>query len=56
MNYTTEMEKALMQSHKMGYAVYSRNHEKRMEVEKNREEDYQKSKQLFAELDRKMNG
>ncbi|MGD6794498.1 hypothetical protein [Metabacillus indicus] len=56
MNYTTEMEKALMQSHKMGYAVYSRNHEKRMEVEKNREEDYQKSKQLFAELDRKING
>jgi hypothetical protein len=50
------MEKALMQSHKMGYAVYSRNHEKRMEVEKNRDEDYQKSKQLFAELDRKING
>jgi len=44
-----------MQSHGMGYAVYSRNHEKRMEVEKNREQDYLKSKRLFAELERKMN-
>lgn len=44
-----------MQSHGMGYAVYSRNHEKRMEVEKNREHDYLKSKRLFAELERKMN-
>ncbi|WP_219621106.1 hypothetical protein [Bacillus sp. UMB0893] len=49
------MEKALMQSHGMGYAVYSRNHEKRMEVEKNREKDYQKSKMIFAVLERKMN-
>ena len=44
-----------MQSHKMGYAVYSRNHKKRMEVEKNREKDYQQSKHLFEVLDRKMN-
>ncbi len=35
MTYTPEMEKAMQQSHQMGYAEYERKLEKRIAVEKN---------------------
>ncbi|WP_199445843.1 hypothetical protein [Bacillus weihaiensis] len=41
-------------THGMGYAEYAMKHEKRMDVEKNREEDYRKSQLIYAELERKM--
>lgn len=51
MNYTPEMEKAMQTSHKMGYADYCRNLDKRMKVEQKRTENYNKSKQIIAEID-----
>ncbi|WP_169749086.1 hypothetical protein [Ornithinibacillus californiensis] len=51
MNYTPEMEKAMQTSHQMGYAEYCRKLENRMKVEKRRQEDYNKSKQIVAEID-----
>lgn len=42
------------QSHGMGYAEYARKHDKRMDVEMSREEEYRKSQLIHAELERKM--
>lgn len=41
-------------SHGMGYAEYSQNHEKRMDVEMSREEDYHKSQLIYAKIERRM--
>ncbi|MDP4169880.1 MAG: hypothetical protein Q8906_04665 [Bacillota bacterium] len=54
MNYTQEMEKAMQSSHGVSYAVYSLKHDVRMEIEKRREKDYERSQHLVAELDRKV--
>lgn len=54
MNYTPEMEKAMQQSHKMGYEEYSRKLEKRMLVEKRRHKEYEKCKYMTAEIDRQL--
>lgn len=51
MNYTPEMEKAMQQSHKMGYAEYERNFDNRIAVEKRRQKEYEKCKFLVAELE-----
>jgi hypothetical protein len=48
------MEKAMHHSHGMGYAEYSQKHEKRMDVELSREEDYRKSQIIYAEIERRM--
>ncbi|GAA0499947.1 hypothetical protein GCM10008986_28990 [Salinibacillus aidingensis] len=48
------MEKAMQQSHGMGYMEYSRKLDKRMLVEKRREMSYQKSRQVVAEYDRQL--
>ncbi|MGO4888900.1 hypothetical protein ACJ2A9_14185 [Anaerobacillus sp. MEB173] len=40
------MEKAMQQSHGIGYAEYNRRLENRMKVEKQRELDYQKSLEI----------
>ncbi|MBB6453462.1 hypothetical protein HNQ94_001911 [Salirhabdus euzebyi] len=48
------MEKAMQQSHGIGYKEYSRKLEKRLEVEKRREKEYQKSRQITAEVDRQL--
>jgi len=48
------MEKAMHQSHGMGYAEYARKHDKRMDVEMSREEEYRKSQLIYADLERKM--
>jgi hypothetical protein len=54
LNYTTEMEKAMHNSHGIGYAEYSQKLEKRMDVELSREEDYRKSQLIHAEVVRRM--
>src|SRR5699024_4487099 len=51
MNYTPEMEKAMHQSHKMGFAEYSRNLDNRLTVEKRRQQEYEKCKHIVAEID-----
>ncbi len=51
MNYTSEMEKAMQTSHRIGYADYCRNLDKRMKVERKRTENYKKSKQIVSEID-----
>lgn len=51
MNYTPEMEKAMQQSHKMGYAEYERKLENRIAVEKRREKEYEACKHLTTDID-----
>ncbi|GGA76858.1 hypothetical protein [Ornithinibacillus halotolerans] len=51
MNYTPEMEKAMQKSHRMGYADYCRKLENRMKVERRRQEDYNRSKYVVAEIE-----
>jgi len=51
MNYTPEMEKAMQQSHKMGYAEYERKLEYRIDVEKRREKEYEACKHLTTNID-----
>jgi hypothetical protein len=46
------MEKAMYQAYGFGYEEYSNKLSKRMEVERKREEDYQKSLEIVAEVDR----
>ncbi|WP_251397681.1 hypothetical protein [Metabacillus litoralis] len=48
------MEKAMHHSHGIGYAEYASKHDKRMDVEKSREEDYRKSQLIYADVERKM--
>jgi hypothetical protein len=48
------MEKAMHHSHGIGYAEYSLKHEKRLDVEMSREEDYNKSQLIYAKIERKM--
>jgi len=51
MHYTPEMERAMQQSHKMGYVEYERNLENRIAVEKRRQNEYEKCKHMIAEID-----
>jgi hypothetical protein len=48
------MEKAMHHSHGIGYAEYSLKHEKRMDVEAAREEDYLQSQKIYAQIERRM--
>ncbi len=54
MTYTSEMEKAMHGAHGIGYEVYKRKHDVRMQVEKKREQEYRESRRMIAELDRKV--
>lgn len=54
MNYTSEMEKAMQQSHHMGYEEYARKLDKRIDVEKKRQREYDRSKYIVAEIDSKL--
>lgn len=54
MNYTADMEKAMQQSHKIGYAEYSRTHEQRMIVEQKRDAEHEYCKLLMAKIDGKI--
>jgi hypothetical protein len=44
------MEKAMQQSHGMGYAEYNRKLENRLRVERKREKDHQKCLQLVTNI------
>jgi hypothetical protein len=46
------MEKAMQGAHGVGYEVYKRKHAVRMKVEKHRDQDYIKSRQMVANFDR----
>ncbi|MFD1849373.1 hypothetical protein [Oceanobacillus bengalensis] len=48
MNYTQEMEKAMEQAHGMNFAEYERKLSNRMKVERRRDLDYQRSKEVVA--------
>ncbi|MFI8576038.1 MULTISPECIES: hypothetical protein [Rossellomorea] len=48
------MEKAMHGAHGIGYEVYKRKHEVRMQVEKRREQDYKESRRMIAAFDRKV--
>jgi hypothetical protein len=48
------MEKAMQQSHGIGYQEYSRKLEKRIEVEKRREKEYKQSQLIVAQADRQL--
>lgn len=52
-NYTSEMEKAMLQSHDMGYAEYERGIDQKVKVEKKREQSYEKSQRIVNEIERK---
>ncbi|WP_199860665.1 hypothetical protein [Oceanobacillus damuensis] len=51
MKYTSEMEKGMTQSRHINYEEYGRKLEKRLEVEKQREEEYRAAKVLSSEID-----
>lgn len=54
MNYTPEMEKAMQQSHKMGFEEYERNLDNRIAVEKRRQREYEQCKHMLAEIENKI--
>ncbi|WP_157843170.1 hypothetical protein [Bacillus sp. FJAT-42315] len=47
------MDKAMHGAHGVGYEVYSQNHEVRMDVERQREEDYINSRRMVADFSRR---
>ncbi|GGJ90067.1 hypothetical protein GCM10007063_10880 [Lentibacillus kapialis] len=51
LHYTPEMERAMQQSHQMGYVEYERNLDKRIAVEKRRQNEYERCKHMVAEID-----
>jgi hypothetical protein len=51
MKYTEGMEKAIQKSHNICFAEYAGKLSNKLKVEKKRERDYQRSKQLAADLD-----
>ncbi|NIK12201.1 hypothetical protein FHR85_001609 [Alkalibacillus almallahensis] len=52
MNYTSDMEKAMQQSHGIGYEEYSRKLENQLAVERRREQEYQQSQKMISDVDR----
>ena len=53
MKYTGEMEKAMYQAHGIGYEEYSQKLSKRIEVERNREKEYEQSLKIASEIERR---
>ncbi|MGG0717349.1 hypothetical protein ABE096_07080 [Robertmurraya massiliosenegalensis] len=52
MNYTSEMEKAMVGAHRVNYATYCHKHDVRMRVERRREKEYAQSQRIVADLTR----
>ncbi|RDW18685.1 hypothetical protein CWR48_10190 [Oceanobacillus arenosus] len=50
LRYTSEMEKAMHQTHHMSYAEYERNLDNRLMVEERREKDHHECKVLAAQV------
>jgi len=48
------MEKALHGAHGVSYAVYSQKHDVRMRIERKRQEEYARCKQMVASLEKKL--
>jgi hypothetical protein len=46
------MEKAMQQTHGVGYEEYKQNLDVRLKVERDREQDYKQSRQIISELER----
>ncbi|WP_166701717.1 hypothetical protein [Bacillus thermotolerans] len=44
----------MQSSHGVGYEVYSQNHDVRMDVERQREQEYSESRRIVAEYNRKL--
>ncbi|WP_170005851.1 hypothetical protein [Bacillus fonticola] len=53
MNVTPEMEKGFRATHGVGYELYARKHEVRMKVEQERQQEYEQSQRLIADLGRR---
>ena len=53
MNYTSEMEKAMHQSHGMGYQEYSCKLDQRLKVEQKRQEEYELSRRMISDIERR---
>ncbi|WP_408007545.1 hypothetical protein ACJROX_23070 [Pseudalkalibacillus sp. A8] len=49
------MEKAMHQAHGIGYAEYDRSLEKRLKIERKREQEYKESQQMLNEFTGKVN-
>ncbi|MDC3417886.1 hypothetical protein [Aquibacillus salsiterrae] len=54
LTYTPEMEKAMHQSHGVGYAEYARKLNQRLKVEKKREKSHKQSQEVVNEMDRQI--
>ncbi|PKR78076.1 hypothetical protein CEY16_09165 [Halalkalibacillus sediminis] len=52
--YTELMEKGMQQTHGVGFEEYSKNLEKRLDIEKKRQQDHEKCNRLVAEVDRQL--
>ncbi|WP_222599359.1 hypothetical protein [Aquibacillus kalidii] len=52
MNYTSEMEKAMHQTHGVNFAEYSRKLSHRIKVEKAREKSHKQSMKVYNEIER----
>ncbi|WP_413378600.1 hypothetical protein [Alkalihalobacillus sp. 1P02AB] len=50
--HSPEMEKGLQQSHGMSMAEYNNSFEKRLQVEKDREKEYEMTKKMVDSLDK----
>ncbi len=48
LTYTSEMDKAMFQSHGIGYELYKSSFKERMRVEKRREKQYQRESQYIS--------
>jgi len=54
LNYTNDMEKAMLGAHGICYKVYCRNHDVRMKVEKRRDQEYKFCQRMIADINRKV--
>ncbi|PYZ91778.1 hypothetical protein CR194_19370 [Salipaludibacillus keqinensis] len=52
--YTDNMEKALQQAHGIGHEAYKNDLDKKIQIEQDREKDYQKSLEVEQELAKKI--
>lgn len=52
LSYTSEMEKAMLKAHGVGYEEYSRRLSVRIKVENRRKNDYRKCCRMTADFDR----
>jgi len=54
LNYTTDMEKAMLGAHGICFKDYCRNHALRMKIEKRRDQEHRYCQRMIADLNRKV--